>query len=131
MNLSLIKKTVLFLGLFFCLITSLAPLTPSFAQVDNSYGLNDTMKVGNLKEALSNTDPRVRAGQIIGVILSFIGVIFLVLMIYSGIMWMTAAGNDQQVSKAKDLMINAIIGLIIVFAAYAITAYVGDLLTKT
>lgn len=125
---SLIKKTVLFLGLFFCLLMN---FTPTSAQVSNNYGLDDTMKVGDLNKALSTTDPRVRVGEIIGVVLSFIGVIFLLLMIYAGIMWMTAAGNDQQVAKAKDLMINAIIGLVIVFAAYAITAYVGDLLTNT
>ncbi|MCX6797945.1 MAG: pilin [Candidatus Falkowbacteria bacterium] len=128
MILSSLKKTVLLFGLFFCLASN-----PSFAlaQVDTSYGLNTTMDQGNLKQALSATDPRLRAGQIIGVVLSFIGVIFLILMIYAGIMWMTAAGNEQQVSKAKDLLVNAIIGLVIVFAAYAITAYIGDLLTNT
>ncbi|MFA5163677.1 MAG: pilin [Patescibacteria group bacterium] len=134
MNLSLIKKTVLFMGLFFCFISSFQAL-PALAQtqVDKSYGLDETMGADNskLRQALSDTDPRERVGQIIGIILSFIGVVFLVLMIYAGILWMTAAGNDQQVNKAKNLLINAIIGLIIVFAAYAITAYVGDLLTNT
>jgi hypothetical protein len=47
-------------------------------------------------------------------------------MIYAGILWMTAQGNDQQVTKAKTLMINSVIGIIIVFAAYAITAFVGN-----
>lgn len=141
MNLSLIKKTVLFMGLFFCLLTSFQVLPVIAAEKGNAtnyglYGLDDTMKVTStagvaLDQTLSPTDPRERVGQIIGVILSFIGVIFLILMIYAGILWMTAAGNDQQVNKAKNLMINAIIGLIIVFAAYAITAYVGDLLTNT
>ena len=125
------------MGLFFCFISSFQAL-PALAQtpetkVDKSYGLDETMGADNskLRQALSDTDPRERVGQIIGIVLSFIGVIFLVLMIYAGILWMTAAGNDQQVNKAKNLLINAIIGLIIVFAAYAITAYVGDLLTNT
>jgi len=136
MNLSLIKKTVLLMGLFFCFISTFLTLLPNQVLATTTanygnYGLSDTIKEGNLKEALSPTDPRVRAGQIIGVVLSFIGVIFLILMIYAGILWMTASGNDQQVNKAKNLMINAIIGLIIVFAAYAITAYVGDLVTNT
>lgn len=69
---------------------------------------------------------QTKAGQIIGLALSFVGVIFLVLMIYAGIMWMTAQGNDQQVGKAKNLLINAIIGLVIVFAAYAITTFIGS-----
>jgi hypothetical protein len=28
-------------------------------------------------------------------------------------MWMTAQGNEQKVTKAKDLLINSIVGLII------------------
>lgn len=128
MNNFLIKKAVFFVGLFFCLL-SLINISPALA-VDKSYGLNETMQQGDLKEALSSTDPRERAGQLIGIVLSFIGVLFLILIIYAGIMWMTASGNDQQINKAKGLIINAVIGLIIVFAAYAITAYVGDLLTS-
>ncbi len=71
-----------------------------------------------------------RAGQIISVILSFVGVLFLILMIYAGIMWMTASGNDQQISKAKSLMINAIIGIVVVFSAYALTSFVGTALLQ-
>jgi hypothetical protein len=66
------------------------------------------------------------AGQIIGVVLSFIGIIFLGLMIYGGIIWMTAQGNEQQVTKAKDLITSSIIGIVIVFAAYAITVFIGQ-----
>lgn len=68
---------------------------------------------------------QTKVGQIIGTVLSFVGVLFLILMIYAGILWMTAQGNEQQVSKAKGLLINGIIGLIIVFAAYAITSFIG------
>ncbi|HNX11265.1 MAG TPA: hypothetical protein PKI61_03935 [bacterium] len=56
--------------------------------------------------------------------LSLLGVIFLILMIYGGISWMTAQGNDQKVSKAKDIIMNSITGLVIVAAAYAITYFV-------
>lgn len=80
-------------------------------------------------QAGSNTDysffVQSKVGQIVGLALSFVGVIFLILMIYAGVMWMTAQGNDQQVSKAKNLLINATIGLVIVFAAYAITSFIG------
>lgn len=71
-----------------------------------------------------------KAGQIIGLVLSFVGVIFLVLMIYAGILWMTASGNEQQTTKAKDLIISAVIGIIIVFAAYAITNFIGSEIIK-
>ena len=71
-----------------------------------------------------------RAGKIIGVVLSFVGVLFLIMMIFAGIMWMTAQGNEQRVTKAKDLLINSIIGIVIVFAAYAITTFVGNFVSN-
>ena len=65
-----------------------------------------------------------KAGDIIRVILSFLGVIFLLLLIYGGFMWMTAQGNEAQVDKAKKIIINSTIGLTIVLLAYAITWFI-------
>jgi hypothetical protein len=62
--------------------------------------------------------------QVITIVLSVLGVIFLALMIYGGILWMTAAGNEEKVKKAKELITEAIIGLAIVLAAYAISYFV-------
>ncbi|MBI4812329.1 hypothetical protein HY798_02700 [Candidatus Falkowbacteria bacterium] len=70
------------------------------------------------------TDPTDIISTIIQIALSFLGVIFLVLMIYGGYLWMTASGNEQQVEKAKGMIKNALIGLIIVIAAYAISYFV-------
>jgi TRAP-type C4-dicarboxylate transport system permease small subunit len=60
-------------------------------------------------------------GIVIKAFLSFLGVIFLILMIYGGYIWMMARGNEQEVARAKNIIINALIGLVIVLAAYAIT----------
>ena len=57
-------------------------------------------------------------------VLSFVGVIFLVLAIYGGYIWMIARGNEQEIEKAKNTLIAAIIGMVIVVAAYAISYYV-------
>ena len=61
------------------------------------------------------------AGRYIGIALSFLGAIFLLLIIYGGVLWMTAGGNEEQITKAKKIMIRSLIGFIIVIAAYAIT----------
>lgn len=71
-----------------------------------------------------------RVGGLVGLALSFVGIIFLVLIIYAGLQWMTAQGNSGQVDKAKELMINAVIGLVIVTAAYSITLFIGKEFTK-
>lgn len=63
-------------------------------------------------------------GTIISVILGFIGVVFLILLIYSGWVWMTAGGAEDQIKKAKKTLINATIGIIITFSAYAIASFV-------
>ncbi|MFA6548147.1 MAG: hypothetical protein WCT11_04395 [Candidatus Magasanikbacteria bacterium] len=64
-------------------------------------------------------------------VLSLAGTIFLVLTIYAGILWMTASGNEEQVTKAKGIVTQAVIGLAITLAAYAITAFVTGKLTST
>lgn len=71
-------------------------------------------------------------GQIINVLLSVLGIIFFVLLVYGGFLWMTSGGNDDKVKKAKTLITDAVIGLIIILAAYAISAFViNSLVTAT
>lgn len=65
-----------------------------------------------------------RISSVISVALSLLGVIFMILMIYGGYTWMTAQGDEQKVDKAKDIIRAAIIGLIVVVAAYAISILV-------
>jgi len=57
-------------------------------------------------------------------VLSLMGVIFLVLMIYAGFKWMTARGEEEKVTEAKETLTRAIIGLVIVLSAYAISYFV-------
>lgn len=66
----------------------------------------------------------IAIAKLINIILSFLGVIFVILLIYSGFMWMTAGGNEAQVEKAKKIMIRAIIGVIIVLVSFVATWFV-------
>lgn len=115
---------------------SLFVISPVFAADATSLeGLNATAgQVSAYKTQVGETSARDtilnRVGGIVGLLLSFVGIIFLVLTIYAGFLWMTAQGNSAQVEKAKDLLINAIIGLVIVSAAYSITLFVGNQLAK-
>jgi len=63
-------------------------------------------------------------GRYIRVILSLTGTIFLGLTVYAGFLWMTASGNEEQVTKATDIIKMAVIGLVITLAAFSITAFV-------
>ena len=75
---------------------------------------------------LPNKDPREIVAKVIKIFLSLLGTIFLVLIIYGGYLWMTAQGEEEQVTKAKDLIRNAVIGLIIILAAYTITKFIFE-----
>lgn len=68
-------------------------------------------------------------GVIIYILLSFTGVIFLVLMVYAGWLWMTARGEEEPVEKAQKIIISSVIGFIILVGAYSITSFIVPRLT--
>lgn len=59
-------------------------------------------------------------GRILGVVLSFTGAIFLAIVMYGGVQWMTAGGNEEQVTDARKRVVQAVIGLGISVGAYVI-----------
>lgn len=63
-------------------------------------------------------------GKIINGAMGLLGVIFVAQMVYAGYLWMTAAGEEEQLTKAKHIIRRSIIGLAIVLAAWAITVFV-------
>ncbi len=71
-----------------------------------------------------SADLSTSIATVIKAVLSLLGTIFLGLTIYAGILWMTAAGNDETVSKATGILKMAVIGLVIIMSAYAITYFV-------
>ena len=96
-----------------------------------AYGLTDSAenmaKLAGPGGAGYNTsvqDPEPVIGQVIKALISFLGVIFFILIVYGGFLWMTAGGSPEKVDKAKKIIINAVVGLILVMFAYAITLYI-------
>lgn len=67
-------------------------------------------------------------GSIVRVFLSIIGIIFVCYIIYGGYTWMMAAGNDDSVKKAKDIIRNGIIGLIVTLSALSIYILINQFL---
>ncbi|MFH1947085.1 MAG: hypothetical protein ABIJ23_02945 [Candidatus Magasanikbacteria bacterium] len=63
-------------------------------------------------------------GSGINAALSLVGIIFLILMVYAGYLWMTARGEEETIKKSQKIIISTIIGLVIVLSAYAITSFV-------
>lgn len=107
---------------FFCL-TILSLLTPVLvsAQTNDILGLNI---INNANIGLQASDPRAVAARIINVALGFLGIIAVVIVLYGGFMWMTAAGNEERITTAKQILTAGIIGLVIIVMAWAIASYV-------
>jgi len=69
-------------------------------------------------------------GNMIRTLLAATGIIFLIITVYAGVLYMTAQGDTDKVKKGKSMLTSAVIGLIIVVGAYAITRYVVDALAE-
>lgn len=90
-------------------------------------GIKDTKNLGIVADSAGvkeNSDLATVVGTIINVALSVVGLVFLILMVYGGYLWLTSRGDETQIDKSKDIIRSSIIGLVIVLSAYAITVLV-------
>lgn len=62
--------------------------------------------------------------NIINWALGLLGLLALILLIYGGFIWMLAAGEEEKIKKAQDIIKGAVIGLVIILASYGIASYV-------
>ncbi len=113
-----IKYIMLSVFVFLSLVTQTA-----FAQ---NLGIDDVHKAGQQAGYKQATDTSLseNIGKIITILFSILGVLFTVLIVYAGYLWMTARGDDEQVNKAKNIIGRAVIGIIILLMAYSITNFV-------
>src|SRR3989338_3484228 len=78
---------------------------------------------------LPATDLRIVIARIIRTVLTILGILALIIVLYAGFTWMTAGGNEEKVGTAKKMLINGAIGLAIILSSYAITSFVISRLT--
>ena len=97
--------------------------------------LEDSSQVkyeGSLEEGDFTLNDFVRVGmRVTEIILGIVGSLALLMFIYGGLMMIIAGvstraegGKDKRINIGKDAIENAIIGLVIVFAAYMIIGFV-------
>lgn len=110
-------------------LAAIAIPSAAFAVVDsNSLGLD----VVNEPLGLGSGDIRLTIARIINVALGLLGIVAVVIILLGGFTWMTAAGNEEKVDKARKLIVAGIIGLAIILSAYAIARFViNSLVTAT
>jgi hypothetical protein len=90
-----------------------------FAAAATDFGFSYGNSIG-----LAATDPRIIIVRIIQIFLGLLGIIAVVLIIYAGFLWMTAAGNEEQIDRAKKTLVSALIGLMIILASLGIATFI-------
>lgn len=117
----IIILTFFFFSMFFAFAWQAQAESPFWDMAKNS-GIE---QIGNVYNASSGPeDIRVAVAGIVKAFLSLLGIIFLVLLVLAGFKWMTSQGNDEKVKEAIDQIKTAVIGLLVIMAAYGITALV-------
>ncbi len=82
--------------------------------------------LGNIQGAtgVGATDLPTLIGRIINAVLGILGLLLLIYLLYGGFLWMTSGGDEEGVKKAKIMIRNAIVGLVVIMAAVAISNFV-------
>jgi cbb3-type cytochrome oxidase subunit 3 len=119
---SLFRKTII-LTIFTALLLS------TNAQIFGAENLSDSfdkklVKFSNISGYDTTKNSDILIGTIIQAFLSLLGIIFFVLMLYGGYLWMTDRGNKDSVEKAKNVIQAAVIGLAITLISYSISSFV-------
>ncbi len=104
--------------------SNLPPSSSDTVSLTNPIGGTESSKAGI-------TSIPVLLGKIINSVLGIIGSLALVMFIYGGASWMLSGGNQEQVTKGKNIIIWAAIGIVIIFTAYALVKFVLTTVTGT
>ncbi len=122
---TIIKQTIIVLGLVMIL------LLPCLVFAESPMDKLDNVAQDGGYSPADNTTMAAVAGRAVFIFLGLLGIIFIILMIYAGYLWMTAAGDESKVESAKNTIRRAIIGLLIVVGAYAIWIFINLLLISS
>lgn len=92
------------------IIAGVLCVVPYIARAETVYLINP----------LGETDPRILAGRLISGIISIIGTLTLLMLVYAGVLWITAQGEPKKVERGKHIMIWSVLGIAIIAGAYVI-----------
>ena len=121
--------THIFISVFLVAISLVPAMSVSAIDLGTGMAKNAAVEAGFAKETTDTTLAEI-AGGVVQSILSFVGIIFMVLIIYAGFLWMTARGEEDAVNRSKKIIFQSIVGLIIVVGAYSITSLVLPLVLE-
>lgn len=63
-------------------------------------------------------------GNVINIGLAIFTIVFFILIIYGGVIWLTAGGDSAKADKARTTLTNAVLGIIVIIIAYLLTNFI-------
>ena len=93
--------------------------------------INTAHALVELPDLSTTQDIGAFVSQIYTFSLTVVGIIVFVRFIYAGFLYLTAAGNTSNTARAKSIMTNAIVGVILLFSAYLILYVINPDLVKS
>ncbi len=106
---------------FVLILSSICVIAMPVLAADLDLGMNYALNFGLQAQ---NGDVRDVAVTIVRYLMTFLGIIAVIIILYGGFLWMTAAGNEDKVGRAKRIIIAGAIGLVVIIAAFAIVTFV-------
>jgi len=76
----------------------------------------------SLYKPLNSTTIGGLVGKVLGGIMGLIGTLALLMFVWGGIQYLISQGKPDQLKKAKDTLIYASLGLVIIFTSYTIVS---------
>ncbi len=110
-----------------------ALIVPIYAKEDTSGEVNSSstsININNVDDSFSKLKDVSISGMISGainIVLIVVTVVFFFILVIGGLKWITSGGDEKKVAAARAQITNALIGLAIVFAAWAILALIKTL----
>ncbi|HLC89998.1 MAG TPA: TrbC/VirB2 family protein, partial [Patescibacteria group bacterium] len=117
------KKSKNFFRLSFLTTSLLTLVVLFFILAMPAFALDTGLEFGRFT-GLGSQDIRITIMKIIRIVLGFVGIIAILIILYGGFVWLTSGGNAEKVETAKRILRNAVIGLIIIFSAFAIVSFI-------
>jgi hypothetical protein len=89
-------------------------------------GLYDNLCSGGKVQIESVNDIVVVIGNVIRILIAFAGALAVIFIIVGAIYFITATGDPGRLKRAKDILTQAVTGLIIVLVAYAAVTFIAQ-----
>lgn len=71
-----------------------------------------------------NADAGTLVANILNAVYLWAGILCVIVIVVSGLMYATSGGEAAKITKAKNAIFGAVIGIVVIILAYAITLFV-------